>query len=84
MLGFLGIIDMTLKIAKRQLQLAGYWHFPPWKKQPFNNISDENPEELDLELWQEMEQDPVLRERFKMLARDEHVEEEMEEEIEVE
>ncbi|KAF4433703.1 phospholipid-transporting ATPase DNF3 [Fusarium acutatum] len=70
-LGLLGLFEIVLKCAKRLLLIAGLWDWPPWGK----SRRGENIEEWDVELWQELEQDPALRERLKRLARDEQVEE---------
>ncbi|KAH7225886.1 hypothetical protein BKA60DRAFT_224297 [Fusarium oxysporum] len=71
-LGLLGLFEIVLKCVKRLLLIAGLWDWPPWGK----SRRGENIEEWDVELWQELEQDPALRERLKRLARDEQVEEE--------
>ncbi|CVK83595.1 related to ATPases [Fusarium mangiferae] len=71
-LGLLGLFEIVLKCVKRLLLIAGLWDWPPWGK----SRRGENIEEWDVELWQELEQDPTLRERLKRLARDEQVEEE--------
>ncbi|TVY70032.1 putative phospholipid-transporting ATPase DNF3 [Fusarium oxysporum f. sp. cubense] len=71
-LGLLGLFEIVLKCVKRLLLIAGLLDWPPWGK----SRRGENIEEWDVELWQELEQDPALRERLKRLARDEQVEEE--------
>ncbi|KAF4337101.1 phospholipid-transporting ATPase DNF3 [Fusarium beomiforme] len=71
-LGLMGLFEIVLKCVKRLLLIAGLWDWPPWGK----SRRGENIEEWDVELWQELEQDPALRERLKRLARDEQVEEE--------
>ncbi|KAF5595869.1 phospholipid-transporting ATPase DNF3 [Fusarium subglutinans] len=71
-LGLLGLFEIVLKCVKRLLLIAGLWDWPPWGK----SRRGDNIEEWDVELWQELEQDPALRERLKRLARDEQVEEE--------
>ncbi|KAK6721824.1 hypothetical protein SNK04_000708 [Fusarium graminearum] len=63
---------MILKCVKRLLLMDGLWDWPPWGK----SRRGENIEEWDVELWQELEQDPALRARLKRMARDEPVEEE--------
>lgn len=70
-LGLLALFEMVLKVAKRLLLLAGLWEWPPWKK---GRVGD-NIEEWDVELWQELEQDSVMRSRLKRLCRDEDVDE---------
>ncbi|KAF4454999.1 hypothetical protein F53441_2560 [Fusarium austroafricanum] len=79
-LGLIGLFEIVLKVVKRFLLLAGLWDWPPWGK----SRHGENIEEWDVELWQELEQDPALRERLKRLARDEQVEEEEDVEIGIE
>ncbi|PHH88534.1 hypothetical protein CDD83_7414 [Cordyceps sp. RAO-2017] len=64
----LGAIGACGKVVKRQMLLAGFWQWPPWRRR--RRLSD-NVEEWDLELWQELEQDPVVREQLRALARDE-------------
>ncbi|KAG5762832.1 hypothetical protein H9Q72_009077 [Fusarium xylarioides] len=71
-LGLLGLFEIVLKCVKRLLLMAGLWNWPPWGK----SRRGENIEEWDVELWQELEQDPALRARLKRLARNEQVEEE--------
>lgn len=71
-LGLIGLFEIVLKSIKRSLLMAGLWDWPPWGQ----SRRGENIEEWDVELWQELEQDPALRERLKRLARDEQVEEE--------
>lgn len=78
-LGFLGLLELLGKATKRNLRVAGLWKWPPWKKAG----AVDNVEEWDLELWQEMEQDPAVRERLRRLAHDEPEEEEEEEAMEV-
>lgn len=66
-LAFLGLIELVGKSVKRNMLVAGMWHWPPWKKQSLDDIV----EEWDLQVWQEMEQDPEIRERLRRLANDE-------------
>ncbi|POR36537.1 Phospholipid-transporting ATPase [Tolypocladium paradoxum] len=66
-LAFLGLMELCGKTLKRQMLVAGLWQWPPWKRGGLG----ESVEEWDLELWQELEQDPAMRERLKVLARDE-------------
>ncbi|CAJ2513049.1 Uu.00g011680.m01.CDS01 [Anthostomella pinea] len=54
-------IEFACKAAKRQLILAGLWRWPPWKREDL----DENLENWSRELWQELEKDPVVRERLR-------------------
>ncbi|ATY66637.1 phospholipid-transporting ATPase (DRS2) [Cordyceps militaris] len=81
-LGVLGLMELTLKVVKRHLVLAGVWKWPPWRRPGLS----ENVEEWDLELWQELEQDPTVRLNLRILAQEydgqelQGVEEEEEEE----
>lgn len=74
-LGIIGLLELVLKNIKRHLLIAGLWQWPPWGQ----GRTGENIEEWDLELWQELEQDPVIRKRLVRLSRDEPVDEEDEE-----
>lgn len=48
-------------MIKRSLVVAGMWRWPPWRK-----IShDDSLEKWGLEVWQELEKDPVIRERLR-------------------
>ncbi|KAF5017791.1 hypothetical protein F66182_10255 [Fusarium sp. NRRL 66182] len=78
-LGLIGLFGIVLKCAKRLLLLAGLWDWPPWGK----SRRGENIEEWDVELWQELEQDPALRERLKRLARDEPLDEGEEDDVDL-
>ncbi|KHN99959.1 P-type ATPase [Metarhizium album ARSEF 1941] len=73
-LAFLGLMELVGKTIKRNMLAAGMWHWPPWK---MHRLSD-NAEEWDLQVWQEMEQDPKVRERLRRLANDEEGMEDME------
>lgn len=59
----LGLIDLMVKATRRNLIVAGLWKWPPWKRK--RTLGD-SVEEWDLEIWQELEQDPRVRERLKM------------------
>lgn len=65
-LSFMGMIELLFKAAKRAMLVAGLWHWPPWQKKRLGD----NVEEWDLELWQEMEQDPVVKKKLAKMARD--------------
>ena len=66
-LSFLGLLELSGKVLKRHLLVAGMWSFPPWKRRKLGDgVGD-----WDLALWQEMEQDPAMMRRSKRLARDE-------------
>ncbi|OAA71609.1 ATPase, P-type, phospholipid-translocating, flippase [Cordyceps fumosorosea ARSEF 2679] len=66
-LSLLGLLEMTLKVAKRHLILAGVWKWPPWRGSA--GLS-ENVEEWDVEMWQELEQNPAVKARLKLMARE--------------
>lgn len=44
--------------------VAGLWQWPPWRG---GRLGD-NVEEWDVELWQELERDPLVRARLATLA----------------
>lgn len=70
-LGFLGIMDISVYLVKRNLRVAGLLRWDLWRKR------EEVPaEHLDLEIWQELEQDPVMFAKLKRMARDEDFDEE--------
>ncbi|KAF4983246.1 hypothetical protein FZEAL_1284 [Fusarium zealandicum] len=71
-LGLIGLMEIVMKSVKRLLLLGGLWEWPPWRR----SRRGDNIEEWDLELWQEMEQDPAMQQRLKRLSSDEPVEEE--------
>lgn len=79
-LGLLGLFEMVMKVLKRLLLMAGLWEWPPWKQ---GRVGD-NIEEWDVELWQELEQEPLMRSRLKRLCRDEEVDEEDEPDLQIE
>ncbi|KAI0840735.1 phospholipid-translocating P-type ATPase [Hypoxylon sp. FL0890] len=54
-------IELVYKAVKRNLVIAGVWKWPPWKLRGV----DDSLEEWGLEVWQELEQDPVIRERLR-------------------
>ena len=64
-LAVLVTIELAWKSARRYLAIAGRW--PIWKRRGGNAKSAE---ELDLSIWQEMERDPVVREKLRALASD--------------
>jgi phospholipid-translocating ATPase len=64
-LGILGLIEIVMKAVKRKMILVGAYKWPPWQKAREGN----NAEEWGLELWQELEQDPVLWEKLKRMSR---------------
>ncbi|KAM5355922.1 hypothetical protein ACJ41O_002568 [Fusarium nematophilum] len=71
-LGLIGLMEITMKCSKRLLLIAGLWEWPPWRR----SRRGDNIEEWSLELWQELEQDPAMRQRLKQLCRDEPLGEE--------
>lgn len=75
-LAFMGVLELAGKTVKRNMLVAGVWHWPPWK---MHRLS-ENVEEWDLQVWQELERDPKVRERLRRLANDEATVQDMEEE----
>ncbi|KAK7976779.1 uracil phosphoribosyltransferase [Apiospora arundinis] len=78
--------ELVYKAIKRNLILARLWKWPPWKKSSTDDDGEaatgvvENLEEFHLEMWQELEQDPVIRERLRKLLKEERGEETDEEE----
>lgn len=68
-LAIMGLMELFMKAVKRNLVISGMWKWPPWNRRRIDN----NAEEWDVELWQEMEQDPEIWERFKRLARNEEL-----------
>ncbi|KAI8954416.1 hypothetical protein F4801DRAFT_533123 [Xylaria longipes] len=62
-------LDIAFKFAKRSLIAHGFWTLPPWRKQD----EDENCENWDRQLWQELEQDPVVKEHLRQTLRDEQL-----------
>ncbi|KAI0387757.1 phospholipid-translocating P-type ATPase [Hypomontagnella monticulosa] len=54
-------IELVYKVVKRNLVVAGMWRWPPWKRRSL----DDSLEKWGLEVWQELEQDPVIRERLR-------------------
>lgn len=71
-LGLLGLFEIVIKTVKRYLLMAGLWKWPPWTQ----SRAGDNIEEWDLELWQELEQNPAVQARLKRMARDEPADEE--------
>ncbi|KAI0899843.1 phospholipid-translocating P-type ATPase [Annulohypoxylon nitens] len=65
-------IEMAYKVMKRNLVVAGMWKWPLWKPRS----ADDSLEEWGLEVWQELEQDPVMKERLRRAAMEEEDEDE--------
>ncbi|KAI0423943.1 hypothetical protein F5Y09DRAFT_325750 [Xylaria sp. FL1042] len=63
-------VDIAFKFAKRSLIKYGLWSWPPWRRKDADD-SPENCENWDRQLWQELEQDPVVREHLKQTLLDE-------------
>lgn len=70
-LGFLGIMDISIYLVKRNLRVAGLLRWDFWRKE-----DEVVAEHLDLEIWQELEQDPVMFAKLKRMARDEDLDDE--------
>ena len=60
--------EIALKVIRRSLTAGDVWSFRKRRRKD----STSTPEELDLEVWQEMQRDPKIRERLKELASDEY------------
>ncbi len=60
-------MEMVYKTMKRNMVIAGVWKWPPWKQRSL----DDSLEEWGLEVWQELEQDPVTRERLRRACMEE-------------
>ncbi|EMR66572.1 putative phospholipid-transporting atpase 1 protein [Eutypa lata UCREL1] len=77
------VIETSYKAIKRRLVVAGFWRLPravtaPWNRivnrgqeEDFDDEGNGNVEEWHLELWQELEKDPVVRERLRRILEDE-------------
>ncbi|KAF3012647.1 hypothetical protein E8E14_010682 [Neopestalotiopsis sp. 37M] len=73
--------ELGFKAIKRNLIVGGLWQWPPWKKRALSDSA----EEWHLELWQELEQDPLIRARLKQGESNDCVmmEEEVEDVVEI-
>lgn len=60
-------LDISFKFIKRSLIAYGFWTWPPWRERD----ADDNCENWDRQLWQELEQDPVVREHLRQTLQDE-------------
>ncbi|PHH70133.1 hypothetical protein CDD82_7310 [Ophiocordyceps australis] len=67
-LALLGLVELCGKTVRRQLQLNRAWRLQFWIPWACTDAAG-NVEECDVELWQEMEQDPAVRRRLCKLAR---------------
>ncbi|KAI1129536.1 hypothetical protein F5Y10DRAFT_238126 [Nemania abortiva] len=65
-------LDITFKFVKRNLIVYGLWNWPPWGRRNADD-SPENCENWDRQLWQELEQDPAIRERLRQALLDEEL-----------
>lgn len=70
-LSWLGMMDIFIYLIKRYLRIAGLLRWDPWRKR-----EEVSAEYLDLEIWQELEQDPVMFEKLKRMAKDESYDDE--------
>lgn len=61
-------IELSVKAVKRNLIISGLWQWPPFKRR--NMGADESAEEWHLELWQELERDPAMKEKLKRMNRE--------------
>lgn len=77
-LGMLGLFELLGKAAKRKLIVTGWWMLPKWASRDSGRAGrggvgkGSSPEEWDLTVWQEMEQDPLMMARLKRMARGEN------------
>ncbi|KAI5868263.1 phospholipid-translocating P-type ATPase [Durotheca rogersii] len=58
--------ELAYKAAKHRMAVAGAW--PPWRRGR-GRADDANIEDWGLEVWQELEKDPAVRERLRSSAR---------------
>ncbi|KAI1174893.1 hypothetical protein F4777DRAFT_552254 [Nemania sp. FL0916] len=63
-------LDVALKLVKRTLIVHGWWTWPPWQRRHTDDDT-ENCENWDRQLWQELEQDPDMREHLRQALLDE-------------
>ncbi|KAI0869211.1 hypothetical protein GGS24DRAFT_171302 [Hypoxylon argillaceum] len=63
-------LNIAFKFAKRNLIVYGFWNWPPWRRRNSDD-GTENCENWDRQLWQELEQDPVIREHMRQVLLDE-------------
>ncbi|KAK8044321.1 P-type ATPase [Apiospora rasikravindrae] len=71
-------VELVYRAVKRNMILARLWRWPPWKR----SETDKSLEEFHLEMWQELEQDPVIQEKLRRILREERGEVTEEEEDE--
>lgn len=65
----LATMEIVYGAVKRNLIAARMW--PPWKFTRHYRNRNLNAEDMELELWQEMERDPRIREQLRAMARGE-------------
>jgi phospholipid-translocating ATPase len=63
-------LDIAFKLVKRHLILHNMWSWPPWRSRDADD-SPENCENWDRQLWQELEQEPTVREHLRQALLDE-------------
>lgn len=64
--GLLICFELGFKAVKRNMIIGGLWQWPPWKKR----AASDSVEEWHLELWQELEQVPEIKEKLKQVNED--------------
>jgi phospholipid-translocating ATPase len=64
-LAVFAVAEVAAKVVRRNLVVAGMWKWPPWKRRELSGRM----EEWDVELWQEMEQDPSIRAQLARMCR---------------
>lgn len=78
-LSFLGLMELVGKVIQRYMSIAGLLQWPPrWGGDETAN----DPAQWNREMWQEMEQDPVMKARLQRMASDEHGDYDEDEELE--
>lgn len=60
-------VELVYRAVKRNMILARMWRWPPWKQ----SETDKSLEEFHLEMWQELEQDPIIQERLRQILKEE-------------
>lgn len=73
-LAVLYILELGFKMAKRSMLMSGFWRWGrhwwkrgKWWRSKRSDWMDSNLEDWDLGLWQEMEQDPGVKEKLKVI-----------------
>lgn len=69
-LGIMGLMELLIKVTKRNMLVAGLWQWPPWNRSNNSRRRGGNVEEWGVELWQELEQEPKMRKKLARMARD--------------